>query len=404
MKSKDDWTVKNLEESERLYRSTLEALDDPLHVVDRNLHLIYVNKAFVKWLHELDLDSDILGKKIHQVFNFLDETVVEEYKRVFETGETIHTTERTKIGHLTLDTETSKTPIFSEGKPIQVITVVRDITESIRLQEALQESESIHRMIFDSATDGILIHSLEGEIRAVNRVICDRLGFSRDEMLQMKPSDFDTTNHAVLPDGGLGKMREEGVVIFETEHTRRDGTKVPTEISSRVIEYDGEPAILSVARDITERVSIETRYQMLSSAISQSTEGIIILDMEGIILFCNKAFANLNGYEPEELVGENLSITHSKEQLEAVVVAGAESRERGFFSGVLWFTRKDGTVFPGRMRNTFIRDDEGEPYGYIGTLQDISAQLEADEQLTKLSRAVEQSPASVVITDADQES
>ncbi|MDF1539173.1 MAG: PAS domain S-box protein [Candidatus Thorarchaeota archaeon] len=652
MKTNEDWTVNDTEEINRQYRSTLDALDEPLHVVDNELHIILVNPAFEKWLVDLGLETDILGKRLPDAFSFQNKAVIEEYKRVFETGETVRTTERTTIADEIIDAEISKIPIFSEGRPIQVITVIRDITEkqkllraireselryrslfentndavflisldgkhieanqkaadllgyekeeliglsvwdvveesegdhassirdkllkgeeipvyertfrkkdglkiivelnfalakdesgtpmhiqsvvrnisarkqaieniarseerlsnlisglpegiaivdkdehftyvnkrfiellgydesellsmsvfdltaeaftpriieeslhrtkgetsvytmemirkdgeirnfrisgipwydengivigtlgvvsditdSIKLQEAIKESESKHRMIFDSASDGILIHSMDGEFLAVNRVICDRLGYSREELLGMKPSDIDTTKHAVVPEGGLQNLREEGGILFETEHTRKDGTKVPTEISSRIIEYDGKPALLSIARDITERVAIETRFQMLSSAMSQSTEGLVILDMEAHILFCNKAFANLNGYELEELAGRHLSIVHDEDQMKVVLETIAEAKEKGSFSGIVWFTKKDRTTYPGRMRNTLIRNDEGEPYGYIGTLQDISAQLKAEQQLTKLSRAVEQSPASVIITDAD---
>ena len=133
--------TKNLIESERQYRTTINSLGDPLHVVDKDLRIILVNKAFEKWLDDLNLNADIFGKTILEAIPFLPPTIYDEYKLVFDNGIPLITTETTILSDSDVITETRKIPIFSEGKVEQVITIIRDITESFKLEQELRESE-----------------------------------------------------------------------------------------------------------------------------------------------------------------------------------------------------------------------------------------------------------------------
>jgi PAS domain S-box-containing protein len=65
----------------------------------------------------------------------------------------------------------------------------------------------------------------------------------------------------------IEQLRQVGHLFFETAHVRRDGTIIPTELSSRIITYAGKPAVLSIARDITERKQAEVRAEHLKSVL-----------------------------------------------------------------------------------------------------------------------------------------
>ncbi len=133
--------TKNLIESERQYRTTINSLADPLHVVDRDLRLILVNKELQIWLKELNINSSIYGKKVFEVFPFLPSKVHEEYMQVFDTGIPLITKETIMLENFDVITETRKIPIFSGGNVEQVLTIIRDITESFKLEQELRESE-----------------------------------------------------------------------------------------------------------------------------------------------------------------------------------------------------------------------------------------------------------------------
>ena len=136
----------------------------------------------------------------------------------------------------------------------------RDVTERKLAEEALRESENKFRTLFNSASDGIFIHDMQGHFLEVNQMACERLGCTREEMLQMTLMDIDTPEFASRIPERMAELTRRGQVVFETAHRRRDGTVIPIEASVRIIEYRGAPAMLSIARDISERKRLEQQF------------------------------------------------------------------------------------------------------------------------------------------------
>jgi PAS domain S-box-containing protein len=128
------------------------------------------------------------------------------------------------------------------------------------------------------------------------------------------------------------------------------------------------------------------RLELISRAAEQSTEGMAIVDLEGNLIFLNNSFANMHGYDPDELIGKNLSIFHTPDQMPSVNAANRELRETGTFSGEIWHTRRDGTVFPTLMQNALFRNQEGNPIGMIGTVSDITELKQTEEALQESER------------------
>ena len=128
-----------LKRSEVLYRTTIDSMQDAIHVIDREMRITLFNTAFQKWNTELGLETETVGRTVFEVFPFLPDEVREEYVQVFETGEILTSEETTVIGERTIATETRKIPIIEDGSVIRIITVVRDITERQLAARALQE-------------------------------------------------------------------------------------------------------------------------------------------------------------------------------------------------------------------------------------------------------------------------
>jgi PAS domain S-box-containing protein len=104
--------------------------------------------------------------------------------------------------------------------------LLRDLSESTRTQQALRESEYHYRTLFDNAGDAIFIHNLTGRYLEVNRVACESLGYSREELLRMTPADLNTPEMiSQIPDR-IARLREDDHIFFETAYVRRDGTKI----------------------------------------------------------------------------------------------------------------------------------------------------------------------------------
>src|SRR5208337_4684031 len=148
----------------------------------------------------------------------------------------------------------------------------------------LRESEMRYKTLFDSCGEAIFFQKLKGRFVDVNTVACERYGYSKEEFLQMTLEHITTSGRAKNILQRVEEIRTQSFFLYETVHVRRDGTKIPTEVSSQIIEYGGRPIVLSIARNITERKlaeealrESETRLRKLFEAIP---EAVMVHDEE----------------------------------------------------------------------------------------------------------------------------
>ncbi|MGA2239340.1 MAG: PAS domain S-box protein [Candidatus Bathyarchaeia archaeon] len=308
-----------------------------------------------------------------------------------------------------------------QGKPaIQV--AYTDITERKRAEDALQESESRYRALFDGASDAILIHDIGGKFLEANHVACERLGYSHEELLQMTPEDINSPEYAAHVAERVEEVRKRGHAFFEIAHMRRDGTVIPIELSSRIIEYKGKPAVLSIARDITERKRMQQeleRYsKQLEEMVSERTKKLsesesrfrelsdllpqIVFEIgeNGNLQFMNRAaFAATGCTEEDFRRGLNAFQMFAPEDharaTEGIqrVIAGETIGEREFT-----VLRRDGTSFPALVYTAPITR-EGKTVGLRGIAIDITQRKRAEEELRstkeRLEYVVTSNPAAI---------
>ncbi len=154
------------------------------------------------------------------------------------------------------------------------IEVRRRETERARAEAALRQSELEFRTVFEAANDAIVISDLEGHVLEVNEVACRRLGYSREELLRLNADQIDgSPADEYLAGGSLSHLLEGQV--FEAVSRRKDGTGVPVEVNARGFEFKGAPAILGVARDITERKRAEAEAALRAAELDHAREDAV---------------------------------------------------------------------------------------------------------------------------------
>ena len=140
------------------------------------------------------------------------------------------------------------------------------------------ESEARYRDCFENAKDAIYVHDLNGRYTMVNKAGEALIGYTREEILQMTIADVVPRNCIEKIQTRLKKkLADHAPTIYEVEAIRKDGTRVPVEVSSRLIYENGEPvAVQGSARDITERkrAEEELRASQLQLQQSQKLEAI----------------------------------------------------------------------------------------------------------------------------------
>ncbi len=148
------------------------------------------------------------------------------------------------------------------GDRTYLCAVVHDVSDRVEFEAILRASEEKFRLIFNNTGDAIFVHDSEGRMLETNRVACERLGYSPEEMRELHLRDILEPG-AYEQDGReiIRLVKERGDYAYESVHFSRSGRRIPTEVNSSVIDYLGQEAILSVARDITERKIMENRLR-----------------------------------------------------------------------------------------------------------------------------------------------
>jgi PAS domain S-box-containing protein len=149
----------------------------------------------------------------------------------------------------------------ADGKPERMLGIIQDITEQKKAQETLRDSEQRFHSLFDMATDGILLLSLDQNeapiIVDVNNASCMMNGYTREELIGKPITFLEEPHMAREAPAMVERLMAEETVIFERNHLRKEGSLFPVEVSARMVHIGGEPYILSIDRDMTERKQVE---------------------------------------------------------------------------------------------------------------------------------------------------
>ena len=136
------------------------------------------------------------------------------------------------------------------------------------------------RMIFDNSADVILITDDNFNILETNRTATQRLNYSREELLQLNMKNLDDPDFVKTNEPDQSNLCYNRQFIYETVHVTKTGIKIPTEINSRLIDFDESKAILSIARDITERKKYELSLLENEYFLKQQNEEYSALNEE----------------------------------------------------------------------------------------------------------------------------
>ena len=148
------------------------------------------------------------------------------------------------------------------------------IAERKRVEAALRESEERYRELFENARDAMYVHDLEGTYVSVNHAAEKLSGYTREEIVGHKFSEFVASEHINnVRDRFCGKLAQKGETTYEVEVIAKDGRRVPVEVSSRAIYENGMMiGVQGTARDITERKQAQDALQMFSRQLIEAQE------------------------------------------------------------------------------------------------------------------------------------
>jgi len=286
--------------------------------------------------------------------------------------------------------------------------VNEELHKALTAQEIAEQHNRQLAAIVESSDDAIIGNNLQGKIISWNKGAETLYGYSAEEMVGNPVAMIVPEDRQIEIDNFMERInRGETIRHLKTVRRCKDGSHVHVSVSvSPIKDAAGIVAGAStIARDITGEYRREQTLRLLERAITSTSCGILISDPhqpDNPIIFCNRAFETITGYAREEVIGKNCRFLQGADtdeaalkQIREAVAGGGECRV------MLKNFRKDGTMFWNQLFITPIKDRNGELTHYIGVQTEVTELKRAEDELRKLTRAVEQSPSSVVITDIE---
>ncbi len=230
-------------------------------------------------------------------------------------------------------------------------------------EEAKNFEKKEYNELINGMKDAVFIHDLEGNFLTVNDEAVNRLGYSREELLDLKPQDIDGPKNSEKVKERIKDVEEEETLVFETVHITKDGKEIPVEINSSLITYQGKPAVLSVARDISNRKEMEEKLHLTDFSLNHASLEVYWITPEGKFVYANETTSNRLEYSREEL--KNMHVwdidpDHGEEIREERWEKLKEEKTMTFESE---HETKSGEVYPVEITNHYI-EFRGEEYEF----------------------------------------
>ena len=274
------------------------------------------------------------------------------------------------------------------GLAVNNVELQVEIDERQRVEQALRESEAKFRLVAETAPCAIWI--LQGErLVYVNRYAESLSGYSREELFSMNPWVLvDPEFRAMGEQRSNARLRGENPEPrYQFKIRTKSGEVRWVDFSGALTNFEGEPAILATAFDITaikraEQQLLE-RTMYLDALIANSPLGIVTKDEQNRVVFCNPAFERMFHYSQNELQGQDIDSIIASHDLEDANRMTFAVRGGGVVHATAQRRRKDGTLIDVELHG--IRVFSRETFvGAFAIYQDISERRRSEEKLQAL--------------------
>ena len=278
-------------------------------------------------------------------------------------------------------------PVVRDGRIVGVRGIIVDITDRVQAEAKIRESEQNYRILFENATEGILIAQGDRLVHVNPALI--RILDRPEDMIKSRPFTvfIHPDDRGMVMDRHLQRMRGDiPPTGYMFRIIRGDGEERWIWINSTLIEWSGRPASLSFLTDVTEQKKAE---QELISATREYTHLLNQIqdiyyrsDVQGRLIKASKSWASLLGYDDlTECIGRNIADdfyfnpSDRKSLLEELSLNGKVTEYEVILK------KKDGTPVVVETSSHLYYDDEGNILGVEGTFRDITERKEQESIL-----------------------
>ena len=388
-----------IEDRERKYRSLFESSPHAIVLFDALGNIIDCNPECTN-ITGFERD-DLVGKNYAELGNMLTNAQMsfmhEKYSMIHQEKDGI------SFEHTVLDKsgkihwfDTRVTPLTTANNELYFQAIAVDITERKHAVESLRTMADM----LDEAPNAITVHDFQGNFFYANRKTFELHGYGKDEFMAMTMSDIDAPESNAQFNNRGKLLKQNGEARFEVCHFHKNGDIIPLEVFVKKVEWDGIPAVLSIASDITERKlseeMLKEQEERMRLAIRGGDLGTWDWDIPSGKVINNKRWAEMAGYsidETQQHTDDWDHLTHPDDVL--MVKKALEDHIQGRtpqyeIEHRMW--HKDGHwIWVLDKGEVIERDEQGRALRMIGTHLDITDRKRAEQEKAELQAQLFQS-------------
>ncbi len=285
--------------------------------------------------------------------------------------------------------------IFSYTGKRHFLITVNDITKRKLSEQKLQDREKNYTALFNLSPIGIVLIDFEGNILDANPAYCNIIGYSREELLKMKVTDLSHPDSVAKIDKHISYLKKNKILRHTVKNVKKDGEVVYLELNeSRIsLAYGGE-FVLAIASDITDQklafIELEKNERRYRTLFDMSPSGIMIENVDNIILDINPALCKSLGYKYEEVIGKPVEKFFPQTELESVNNFEGGKNQNKTIHHTIETQRKDGKFVYLELSKTLIPLTNNTE-GVLVTGTDITKRIKYEKDLLKAKEEAERS-------------
>jgi PAS domain S-box-containing protein len=299
-------------------------------------------------------------------------------------GLTFETMHRRKDGS-TFPVEVSSCGASVGGERL-LLSIIRDITDRKRADEALQRSELRYRKLFEESALPIQIYAPDGRPLRVNRAWTQLWGVTLEQL-----PDYNLLADKQLAERGVMPLIRqafagETVAIPAVPYVpdRGEFCGQPRWVRSLMYSIKGPVGeveeVVLLQEDVTESRQADEQIRLQARLLDSVGQAVIATQADGTVVYWNRAAEDLYGWPTAEAVGRNvIDVTAAEISLASADEIMSHLRRGESWAGEFFVRRRDGTVFPAFVTDSPVRDESGEVVGVIGVSVDISERKRAEQ-------------------------
>ncbi len=185
----------------------------------------------------------------------------------------------------------------------EIVSIYNDLTEKREAEEHLRLAQ--HAL--EHSTDMVFWMKRDGRFFWVNQSTCNRLGYTKEELLTMHPWDINPNHPFHSWSDHWAELKTACSMTFEATLIQQSSTVLDVEICANYMEFENQEYNLAIVRDITERKLIENRLRQYASIVSASKDHMAFLDQDYIYRAVNNAYLESHGLFVQDIVGHSVS-------------------------------------------------------------------------------------------------